>query len=330
MKHSSAPHKFGDSLLAKILFAFFSLVICEFTLWLLDFPVWMRSDLSHGWHWSIEVDPVIGWKHKAGIYEMADGSHHFTQTFEDRGTRLTGLNQASDGKPHIIFLGDSYVEGFGLSDQETFTWKIAAQFPQFIIENYGTGGYGAVHSYLQLKSIAQSEKNIKQVFYLFNAFDESRSSGSPNTMLLLPWEDSPRQVLIPVASTDDRSGFTIEYKELAPIWSISRWSRTISLLNAVEREVPYRLKRVDNRDINLKLISGMAQISDENHFKFRVLLGDGPTEIVDGYQASLSSLKIESLALNISSKLGTEYRLSDGHPNAKLNQEMAEVIANWL
>ena len=50
-----------------------------------------------------------------------------------------------------MVLGCSFVQGWALSDEETFAWKLQERFVRARVLNFGTAGYGTTQSLLALE-----------------------------------------------------------------------------------------------------------------------------------------------------------------------------------
>jgi hypothetical protein len=74
------------------------------------------------------------------------------------GTRINSLGLRDieilpTSKPTILFVGDSFVYGMGVADDERFTDRLREQLPQFRIVNAGVSGYGTDQAYLLMRRL---------------------------------------------------------------------------------------------------------------------------------------------------------------------------------
>lgn len=107
----------------------------------------------------VEHHPVLGWyaqKNKAAILESA----HFPQVIVHtnsagfRGSRDYSLSKPAD-VIRIAVLGDSFVFGFGVRDEEAFPALLESSGKQREVLNLGVPGYGIDQIYLSYKEIAK-------------------------------------------------------------------------------------------------------------------------------------------------------------------------------
>ena len=122
-----------------------------------------RSDQS-----THETDPVLGWKLIPGTYTLApfDPSDDSTQmTIEPEIGRTTRRPEAPYGKPKVLLVGGSFTLGTGLSDHQTFAWKLQERFKDLDFRNLGVGAYGSYQSLLVLESELLKPDIPKRVVY---------------------------------------------------------------------------------------------------------------------------------------------------------------------
>lgn len=135
-------------LVALFVSSLMSLVLCELGLRLFfrsDFPVvpnekslMYRYDQQLGWF------PIPNSERELHIIRDIDVVHN------QEGFRDVEHAAASD-KPGLLFLGDSFVWGYGVEGPERFTDKLQARHPEWEIFNCGVSGYGTDQEYLLLE-----------------------------------------------------------------------------------------------------------------------------------------------------------------------------------
>ena len=79
---------------------------------------------------------------KARARKTVDGEVVFdvTYTIDDRYRRVTPARPGATRA--LIFLGDSFVFGEGVADDETLPWRVAEAMPDTQVYNFGYSGYG--------------------------------------------------------------------------------------------------------------------------------------------------------------------------------------------
>jgi hypothetical protein len=104
-----------------------------------------------------QYDSRLGWFPIPGCNKTLRGMRTTSVVHNHDGFRDFEHSQNSD-KPRVLFLGDSYVWGFGVNAAERFTDKLRARHPDFDIHNCGVSGYGTDQEYLLLQQWFDSYK----------------------------------------------------------------------------------------------------------------------------------------------------------------------------
>jgi len=121
-------------------------------------------------------DQELGW------FPIPNSSNRFTgsRTVSIQHNRLgfRGAEPARNGKPGILFLGDSFVWGFDAEASERFTEKLQTRHPEWNIYNLGVSGYGTDQEYLLLQKYF--EQYQPQVVFLMFCTDNDDSDNCWN------------------------------------------------------------------------------------------------------------------------------------------------------
>src|SRR5579871_4793759 len=179
MPASAPPPKRSVVIAARLITLVVSLAGAEGVMWFGGYPGWWALDPSFGAGVSeYQADADLGWKLRQGQFDLvrADGgpnAHPFRYTNWSDGRRATSEHEAPQdlARPQILFFGDSYIQGYGLSDAETLAWMVQKRHPEAQVTNYGAGLYGTYQSYLAMKKHVHGPATV---YYLFNAFHEDR------------------------------------------------------------------------------------------------------------------------------------------------------------
>jgi hypothetical protein len=83
-----------------------------------------------------------------------------------------------DGRPVMLFIGDSFVWGVDAEANERFTDLLRTRLPQFLIVNAGVSGYGTDQEYLWLQRIWDNVRPA--VVVLFFCTDNDRLDNTSN------------------------------------------------------------------------------------------------------------------------------------------------------
>lgn len=104
-----------------------------------------------------EYHPTIGWWHLPNLYARVP----LGQTFHQLQTNRSGMRSDRDyslatpaGRKRVIFLGDSYTAGDGVSNGQRFTDLLERRFSQLDALNFGLNGTGTDQQVLIYESMA--------------------------------------------------------------------------------------------------------------------------------------------------------------------------------
>lgn len=318
--------KLSSWLIGPVLFLI-SCVICEGILAALGYPGWRQPNALTGMPNYHTPDAELGWKNKSGAFNLTDGTTTIKFTVNPDASRVTANSQNVASKNTIIFLGDSFVQGYALNDNETFTWKLQEKFPNSKIINFGTGGYGTYQSLLSLKHYLnnpQSEKDVTFV-YLFNVFHELRNVGDVAwlTILYSPPKDSGFHFPYCISAQDNKLECVKSPGIL--VGNIVQTLRTLALINETYNRLLSLPRLSKKREVTKLIFEKMKEASKQN--KLLIAFFDIDDASKSEYQAFFKQEKIETVDCALPERYDSKFKLPDGHPNAALNEKIAACLS---
>ena len=183
-----------------------ALVIAEIALRSSGHEPWKELDWHLGMPRMHEPDPDLGWRNKEGRYVFGTAPIHMT--FWPDHTRATAAAPVR-ADAAVVVLGCSFVQGWALSDEETFAWKLQERFSRARVLNFGTAGYGTTQSLLTLERYLEERKRTHGaaaakgpliVVYGFSDFHASRSIAEASWLKALAQLASRGQGATPYAT----------------------------------------------------------------------------------------------------------------------------------
>jgi hypothetical protein len=185
--------KFRESLLSigtSVIIALVTLAALEMVLRIADFRE-LRETLTER-SLAYDYDPELGWM-------PLPGSASTIQTFRTTHYRHNSLGLrddefALDGKPTIMFLGDSFVWGLDSEAGERFSDLLKPRIPGSKILAAGVSGFGTDQEYLLLQRLWPKVKPA--VVVLIFCADNDRLEGQPNGLLRLRGQPVPKSHLL--------------------------------------------------------------------------------------------------------------------------------------
>ncbi len=145
-------------------FEFASFVVCRFAL--LPFCTTPMYFDSSGLKWRNEIHLWGVWHKPNSISRHAKECFDVTYTSNDLGARSNINYSTLVSFNNVVVLGDSFVEGWGLDLEDTFTHRLKSVYGKLGL-NFGAGhNFGPVQSYIIYKELA-SKIPHNEVMYFF-------------------------------------------------------------------------------------------------------------------------------------------------------------------
>lgn len=319
MSLKQAPKK-RVLILARTITAVVSLTLAEGMLWMLGYPSWRDTPAFPADQF--EPDRELGWRNRAGSFDVIGGNDvRLRYTNWSEGRRATAGRDSSDPHPRAVFVGDSYVFGYGLNDAETFAWRFQQHHPELQASNYGTPGYGTFQSYLAMKRALAEPATA--VFYLFNGFHEERNVADPSCTRVAKRAENGTFFPYAVLQAGEIQGRRSDGEQ---IWTLSRKLRTVAMAEEYYEMAKTWPRVREKRDTTEALLARMNETAEAAGAKFTVILFDLRPEDRKIYREFLNSSGIAYLDCDYPELNDKRMRQADGHPDRKLN----ELLAQWI
>jgi hypothetical protein len=108
-------------------------------------------------------DPHAGWAGKPNMKnkKVVFGRGTFTLSTDANGHRICyPIGQSPPvGVPYLLVVGDSFAEGIGVNDDQTFPWMLARRTPYHVV-NLGVVGYGTCQELVKLEEFIEDRPQI--------------------------------------------------------------------------------------------------------------------------------------------------------------------------
>jgi len=279
-----------------------------------------------------EPDAILGWQNKAGSYTVPPyhpSGETIHITFLKNGRRRTGVNSSVNSAGELVLIGDSFTQGWAISDSETYAWKLQKKFPFFHILNYGTGGYGSYQSLLMLERELPSLGHPKFVLYGFIEHSEVRNAAPAWWLELLSRYSRRSHVNVPFATFDAEKGMLRHPPERYVSLPFRESSAVVTLVENSYMRLKTRKRFVNKRLITEQILLSMNRVSKENNAIFVTVLLDGDRNFKEHYIKFLSENNIQ--VIDCIYEITNEMRVpGEGHPNDKMNTLWAKCISDAL
>lgn len=277
-----------------------------------------------------QPDPILGWRNKPGVVKSLEPGH-VPMTFWEDGRRATRPASSMHALPQVVFIGSSWTQGYGVVDEETYAYRLAALAPGWNVENFGTGGYGSYQSLLMLKRIF-SEKKYAPKLVIYGYLDLHARRDVANYSWIRKLRNVKGEIFAPPNVVAD-AGRLVEHRfTLFPLWPFETDYASVAIAKrAYIKLVFLRRKRYED-EVTKIILTEMRNLSANNGARFVIMkLTSAPKSIeafikAGGFDVADCpefdpELKTESNAFQVG---GT------GHPNDKAHESWARCINHWI
>ena len=332
------------SLYKKILFTsiliFVSLITIEFFLRFFVIKPWKNISIEDP---SIfKPDSNLGWIAKEGSYNFLPinkRGEKFIMSFEKNGNRnIENINNNS--KEEILVIGGSFTQGWGVNDNETFSYKLQNKYRNFKIYNFGQGGYGTIQTYLLLKDQITKMNSPKLVIYGIIQHHEYRNIAHAGWLRMLSEYSSRGHVKTPYGYIGKNNELLIHppieylnlpFRELSSI--ITLIEKVYMKLNSRKRvyvKINSKKKIKQQTIVTQKAILKIKDVSKRSDAKFVVVNLDWVGSFrKDKYKDFFEKNNINFVNCALPSNKNY-ILLGDYHPNKKAHSFYKDCIANYI
>jgi hypothetical protein len=280
-------------------------------------------------------DPELGWRNKEGSftvppYHPSGKPIHITNL--DNGRRRTGYN-LTPTEGEIVVVGGSYSQGWAISDNETFAWRLQEAYPHLTVENYGTGAYGSYQSLLVLERRLPKMVSPKIVLYGFIDHHESRNVAPGMWLRMLSSFSNRGHVKMPYSTLDDND----EIVRHSPEGYLQLpFRQSLALVDLIERttmKMKTGARSRQKRAVTEAILLEMEAVSSRYGATFYVVFLDSREDTKRHYIGFLDRYKIGYIDCVHPLDQGWTVP-GESHPNGRLNafyaQKISEAIGDRL
>jgi len=268
----------------------------------------------------IVVDSLLGYSLLPGKYTYHyKNGYSFIATHNVNGERSIFNEKDTTDLPKIAVYGDSNFYGFGLSDSQTWTYKLQQINKDIHVINHSVFGYSLFLNYLKFKKNLESGERPIAAVFLLATYDLGRQTMNANARKnFVVNQDVSKMYLYPYLEL--RNGKVQVNKQPLKSSFINTLSRYSSFSNFIETRVNSILdEKIDYKTINNAVIDSIGMLSKKYKVQpvFALMYKDESTKIT---KKKLDKLNIMSVYIDfdLSDK---KYSLLpyDNHPNAYTN-----------
>jgi hypothetical protein len=309
-----------------------SLAAAEALLRLAGRRPWSTTALHPNEPTMMQPDPIVGWRSKPGQYVYpgyTKGAPSIQVTIWPDGARAT--RRRADDRPHrILLVGDSFTQGWAVSDDETWAWKLQDRWPSADVRNHGTAAYGTYQSLLLLRELlARRGEPPRVVIYGFAEQHEDRNVADLDWLRMLALHSHRGTIRLPFCGLRPDGTLEEHAPEGYPAWPLSPASAAVTALQDVYAQWRTGGRRARRRRVTEALLSRMSRAAAERGSRLLVvLLWSSPAGVAHygGYLAG------EGIGVADCTRSPTPRLIvpGEGHPNREWHRLLAGCVAEAM
>jgi len=267
-------------------------------------------------------------------YAMHSGEFHVSQndnvkwisTHDKDGHRITSSETRTDTASLWIF-GCSFTYGWGLNDQDTYSYLLQKRFPNMGVKNFAIGGHGTLQTLIQLEDELKKTAPPKTIIVAYGDFHDIRNVGSPLHLKAFNRIKQMSAFRYPYAHFTNNM-LSVSYAKLD--YSGIPFSNKLRILKFIEDQYDqYIDKSLDRQNITRILLLKIATICKENDIRF-LLAGINRTDKTKEMLRLVSSKDIVTFDMSVDLSSAEFIVKFDGHPNEKAHRHYADVISEHI
>jgi len=262
---------------------------------------------------------------------------HYTIVFDHRWTwELTNLPDTTritrplesydhaEPKPGVWVFGCSFVQGWGLNDNETFPWKLQMLLPDYDVVNFGVGGYGTLQSLLELRR-AFAERPLPRIVMLAYAdFHDARNTRLNSWREATYSYDRFGSNAQPFARLDGPDHLQLFYDDGSFRFLALR--HRSAFCNLVASRLGSRQDAtIDSRRVSELLLTQFAEECHKHGVNF-LLAGIWPSELTHTMLERMSRRGLATVDISADPRDPANGIPYDGHPSAVATRHFAETV----
>lgn len=222
-----------------------------------------------------DPDPVLGWKNKPGQYFYSayrSEGEPITVTILPAGNRSTGIGNPQGAT--MLVVGGSFVQGWGLSDEATFPWKLQQQYSNGRVVNFGIGGFGTYQSLLLLEKYLRTEPPPRVVLYGFMNHHEERNVAPWRWMRDLVQASQGGQVEFPYSEIEERGRVATQQSDRYPEWPFRETFASVNFLQELYMRVKTAKRSGQKREVTEQVLLEFDRLLQQHGTAFIVVVLD--------------------------------------------------------
>lgn len=278
----------------------------------------------------IKHDSVVGYTISGGeyTYELCN-SYKFSASHNSENERKCSVNSSANNKSLVVF-GDSFSYGFGVSDGQTFSCRLAERLDSTNVYNKSVPGYSALINYLNLKRMLYEGDRPDMVIFLYTDYDKYRLIYNPFLVKGFENEATNPDVFYPVAELDQYKSLVIKKTSINPKeFDMRRYSATVNLADDLWRYFYFK-NNSENLD-ELEYLIHSKIIEECKKHKVKLLYVNVKHEWGDGDKLKFGQQQnVWTCSVTIPNKPEFSLEPNDSHPSSLAHELVCDSIYTFI
>lgn len=292
---------------------------------------WRASSAREGEPVIHEFDAELGWRNRECRERIASYAPR-----RDPPTCFTGWpggRRATSGaitpRPRrVVVLGCSYTQGWAISDEETYAWRLQERFPEVELFNYGTAGYGTYQSLLALERHYRDVGEAEVVLFGLASVHEERNLAEAAWLRTLSIGAVRAHVWMPHIALDEHGALRRAGLVRYPSFPWHEQSALIALAETAWARAVHPPREPQRHDAAWRILLEMRARAHEHGSTFLVAaLGWSPGIRRYGPRLDAAGIPWVDCEPPYDRRL---FVRNEGHPGGAMNLMWAEWIAPLL
>jgi hypothetical protein len=243
-------------------------------------------------------------------------------------SRTTGSPDGANS-PGVVLIGCSVTNGYGLSDEDTFAWKIQHAHPDLKIVNFGTAAYGTFQSLLRLERVLDESPSPRLALYGFITQHEARNVATYDWLRGLALNKRRGHAAPPYVTLGAGDSLERHPPEAFSVWPLADRLVTVRMAgDAYMHLLTYR-RSAQAEEATRRLILEMTDLARSRSVPFAVVFLLAEDDKRNEY---LNFFRRHNVPyIDCVEPLDEQNRIrGEGHPNERLNSLWAQCISEKL
>jgi len=285
-----------------------------------------------------EPDPELGWRQRPVRLvhpPVSPAASPFRLTVLDDGTRDSGRRAAArpapsatpepPGEPTVWALGGSFTQGWGVSDDQTFVWRLQRRRPGWRFVNRAVPAYGTVQSWRTLERSLAREPAPDAVLYGLIGDHARRNVGTPEWIRHLDLNRRGSRVRFPICRLDADGRLACARSRPFPRWPLGGRLASVHLAETLHGRLRARGRRAQQIPVTEAVLGELARTARQAGARLLVALLHGPPPVLERLEAFLRERGIPVADCRLPPVAGFTLP-GDVHPSARGHARYAACL----